>query len=273
MIKISIITPAFNNEKTIEQTTESVINQSYREFEHIIIDNCSTDNTVNIVKKLYASENEKAKLKVVSEPDSGISDAFNKGIKISGGDVVGILNADDHYYDSSVLQKVADAFKNIEILFAHGNIFFEDRKYGSNIRRPLMCPITHALPFNHPAMFFKKEVYEKYGLYNVDYKQAMDFEFICRLEKNIPGFRSKGGYINGDPLVYMRAGGSSWQNELNSLEEVKRALMKYDLWNKDAERSYYARVFRTRAKKYFDQFSLGFVIKLWRKNKWQKKSP
>ncbi len=272
MIKISIITPANNNEKTIAQTAGSVINQSYRDFEHIIIDNCSTDNTVNIVKKLYAGQNEKEKLKIVSEPDRGISDAFNKGIKISEGDVVGILNADDHYYNNDVLQKVTEAFKKENILFAHGNIFFEDRKYGSNIRRPLMCPITHALPFNHPTMFFVKEVYEKYGLYNVDYKQAMDFEFICRLEKNIPGFRSKGKYINGDPLVYMRAGGSSWENELNSLEEVKRALMEYDFWNKDAERSYRARVFRTRAKKYLDQAGLNSIVKIWRKNKWEKKS-
>ncbi len=272
MIKISIITPAFNNEKTIEQTVVSVINQSYQRFEHIIIDNCSSDSTLDIVKKLYHGNKKNEKLKIISEPDCGISDAFNKGIKISGGDVIGILNADDYYYDNSVLQKISDAFENENIIYTHGNILFEDRKYGSNIRRPLLCPVTQALPFNHPTMFFRKEVYEKHGLYNVDYKQAMDFEFICRLEKSIDDFRSKGKYINGEPLVYMRAGGSSWENELGSLEEVKRALMKYGFWNKDAERSFNARIFRTKTKKILDYLGLNSLVKLWRKNKWDKKN-
>jgi len=231
MKKISIITPTNNSQKTISQTIESVIKQSYQLFEHIIVDNCSTDNTIVMAEKLYANYNKEEKLKIISEPDAGIADAFNKGIKTSDGEIVGILNADDYYYDNSVLQKVANSFMDNTIWFSHGNIFFEDEVYGSNIRPPLLCPITKALPFNHPTMFFMRKIYENYGFYDQLYKYAMDFEFICRLEKKVPNYREKGKYIDGEPLVYMRAGGASWENEINSLVEVKRALIKYDFWD------------------------------------------
>jgi len=160
-MKISIITPTFNSEKVIWQNVESVLSQKYHEFEHIIIDNLSSDKTLNIITEVYNKAGMKDKLKTVREEDKGISDAFNKGIDHSSGEIITILNSDDFYTDEFVFEKVIKVLSEKDILFTHGNIFFNDPVYGSNIRKPLMCPVTQAMPFNHPTMFFRKEIYKQ----------------------------------------------------------------------------------------------------------------
>lgn len=267
-MKISIITPTNNSEQTILKNLDSVIEQTYTAYEHIIIDNLSKDHTVEIIEKVYQQNRIGEKLKIISEKDAGISDAFNKGIKHSTGDVIGILNSDDHFYDNSVFEKVAKEFNTKDILFIHGNIFFEDKLYGSNVRKPLHCQIQYAMPYNHPTMFFRKSVYEKYGKFDVSYKYAMDYEFICRLEKLIPDFRKKGIYIDGNPLTVMNAGGESWQNEIIGIKEVKRSLIQHGFWNLDGKFRYLNRIFRTRFKHILNIFNLNTVIKIWRNNKW-----
>lgn len=267
-MKISIITPTNNSEQTILKNLESVIEQTYTAYEHIIIDNLSKDHTVEIIEKVYQQNRLGEKLKIISEKDAGISDAFNKGIKHSTGDVIGILNSDDHFYDNSVFEKAAKEFNTKEILFVHGNIFFEDKLYGSNVRKPLLCPIQYAMPYNHPTMFFRKSVYEKYGTFDISYKYAMDYEFICRLEKLIPDFRKKGSYIDGNPISVMNAGGESWQNEIKGIKEVRRSLIQHGFWNLDGKFRYLNRIFRTRLKHILNIFNLNTIIKIWRNNKW-----
>ena len=268
-MKISIITPTKNSEKTILKNLESVIEQTYTAYEHIIIDNLSKDHTLEIIENVYQQNRAGEKLKIISEKDDGISDAFNKGIKNSTGDVIGILNSDDHFYDSLVFEKVAKEFNTGDVLFIHGNIFFEDKLYGSNLRRPLLCPIHYAMPYNHPTMFFRKSVYEMYGTFDISYKYAMDYEFICRLEKLIPDFRKKGIYIDGNPLSVMNAGGESWQNEMKGLKEVKRSLIQHGFWNLDARIRYSNRILRTKLKHVFNILELNAIIKIWRNNKWR----
>lgn len=267
-MNLSIITPTWNSASSIEDCVMSIINQHITNFEHIIIDNLSSDNTVKLIKSIYQREGLLNNLKIISEKDKGIAEAFNKGIKVSNGEIIGILNSDDQYYGESVLEKVINGFKNANVLFVHGNIYFKDSIYGSNIRKPLLCPVTTAMPYNHPTMFFRKEVYQEAGVFNTDYKFAMDFEFICRLIKQIDNFENKGMYLEGEPLVTMSAGGASWKNELDSIEETKRALKQYDFWNFDAKKNYVFRKLRTKIKFALSSIGMERVITSWRKRKW-----
>ena len=116
-MKISIVTPTFNSEATILNNVRSVINQSYTNIEHILIDNESSDNTLNLVKKEYSIRNSTEKLRIISERDKGIADAFNKGIEASSGEIIGILNSDDQYFDDNVLNNTEVAMEaDIEML-------------------------------------------------------------------------------------------------------------------------------------------------------------
>jgi glycosyltransferase len=269
-MKISILTPTYNSEKTIIRNIDSIINQTYENFEHIFVDNLSLDRTIQLIKEYYVNAGIINKLKIISEKDDGISNAFNKGISAATGEIIAILNSDDSYYSKQVFEKVIEILKNPEILFVHGDIFFNDPVYGSNIRRPLLCPITTAMPYNHPTMFFRREVYEKYGLYDENYKYAMDYEFIIRLERKIPDFRNKGYYFPEHPIAVMQAGGASWQNELEGILESRKALKNYNFWNFNARKEYTFRVSRTLLKKYLSKLKLNFIVKIWRNRKWSK---
>jgi glycosyltransferase involved in cell wall biosynthesis len=271
-MKISVITPTFNCEKTILSNVKSVLVQTYTDFEQIIIDNLSSDRTLQIIRDTYANAGNISKLKILSEKDSGIAEAFNKGIQAASGDVIGILNGDDFYFDDNVFFKVINEFIKSEILFVHGDIQFNDAVYGSNIRRPLLCPIQEAMPYNHPTMFFRKYVYEKYGMFDASYKYAMDFEFVCRLETMIPFFREKGKYIGGKALVSMSAGGKTWTFELESIREVKRALQLHNLWNMRASLFYFFRIGRTEIKKILSSLRLNLIVRIWRSIKWKRQN-
>ena len=125
---ISIITPTYNSEKTISRNINSVIGQKYSNFEHIIVDNLSSDKTIRIAQKIYEENNITPKLRIISEKDEGISDAFNKGIKTSNGEIIGIINSDDFYYNQNVFDMVLDKFDDSVIQFVHGDIYFYDLK-------------------------------------------------------------------------------------------------------------------------------------------------
>ncbi len=268
-MKISIITPVYNSATIIEKNVNSIITQNYRNFEHIIIDNLSSDATLKIIKNIYSENKLTNKLRIISEKDEGIADAFNKGITTAAGEVIAILNSDDVYFNNQVFETIEDIFKDPEILFVHGDIYFDDPVYGSNIRKPLLCPITTAMPYNHPSMFIRKEIYEKYGSYDVSYKYAMDYEFIIRLEMVFPGFKGRGRYYTEQPVAIMYSGGASWNNELRSIEESKAALKKYGFWNSAAQKNYLLRVIRTYFKKYLNGLNLSGVVKYWRYKKWK----
>jgi len=267
-MKISVVTAAFNSGKTIERNILSVIGQTYQNYEHIIIDNISSDNTLWLAKDIYNRNGASGRLVDISEKDEGISDAFNKGIQAASGDIVAILNSDDVYYDNTVFEKVIKAFEETGVWFVHGDMFFDDPVYGSNVRKPLLCPVTTAMPYNHPSMFFLKQVYVQYGMFDISYKYAMDHELIIRYNKLVPDFAGHGEYIKGSPLVKMYSGGTSWNYELKAIEESKIALIKNGMWDSNAKKQYMLRVYRTRLKKYLNMLGLNFIVKLWRKKKW-----
>lgn len=208
--KISIITISYNSALTIEQTIKSVISQNYKNLEYIIIDGGSTDGTLSIINKYKESINI-----IVSEKDNGISDAFNKGIKLASGDIIGIINSDDLLNINSlrVLNDNMKLYPNYDVYFGN-SIFFENSD--NYICRPNVdiSKIKLAFLLNHPSVFVKKDAYLKYGMFNVDYKCAMDFELLSKMYINGATFK----YIDYD-FSWFRKGGVSQINGKRTIDE------------------------------------------------------
>jgi glycosyltransferase len=265
---ISIITPTFNSEKNIEKCVLSIINQTNKNFEHIIVDNLSTDSTLQKVKDLYSSNNLTPKLRIISEKDDGISDAFNKGIETATGDIITILNSDDYYFSNNIFEKIIYSFKNLKILFVHGNILFQDNLYGTNIRKPLLCDVRKAMPYNHPTMFLRRDLYTRIGLFETKYKYAMDFDLVVRLQKIIGDPDLVSIYLKDEPLVVMNAGGASWKNEIISIKETKQILINHKFWDNNAKMNYLLRLLRTKVKKILNLTRMNIIVMIWRKWKW-----
>lgn len=204
-MKISIITATYNSASTVRDTLESISTQSYSDIEHIIIDGLSNDNTLEVVSQFTHVH------KIVSEKDKGIYDAMNKGIGLANGDVVGILNSDDLYIHSKVIEKVMERFADPTVDAVYGDLQYvrptdlnkivRNWKAGNYSKRSFyygwMPP--------HPTFFVRKSVYDKLGLFRIDLKTAADYEIIIRfLLKN----KIKTSYIP-EVLVKMRTGGAS----------------------------------------------------------------
>lgn len=209
-MRISLITTTYNSGTTFEDTIKSVLKQSYiTDLEYIIIDGLSHDNTVDLIRRYEPCFN--GKLKWISEPDRGLYDAMNKGIRMATGDVIGILNSDDFFTSDDVLQKVAEGFADNEVDAVYGDIHFvhaDDlnrcvRYYSSKIfRRGLMR--LGFIPA-HPSFYCRRECFEKYGGYKTDYKIAADFDLLLRF---IYVHRIRIKYLPVD-MVTMRLGGAS----------------------------------------------------------------
>lgn len=222
-MKISVITVCFNSATTIAHTLRSVRDQTYGEVEHIIIDGGSIDNTLSVVE----SEGQHV-IKVVSEKDEGIYDAMNKGIRLATGEVVAFLNADDFYRDADVLAKVAmvmqaerlDALYGDVELFRPGRHEVLARRYNSG--RFTAARIGWGWMPAHPALFVRKGLFERYGVFNTDYRIAGDFEFVARVFRH-PELRHR--HLQ-QPLVRMQMGGvstSGWRATLKINREMMRA--------------------------------------------------
>lgn len=210
MLKISIITATYNSGKTIRDTLSSVLNQSYKNYELIIKDGGSNDNTVEICRE-YENIFE-GRLKVISEPDKGIYDAMNRGIDNASGDIVGILNSDDFYTSDDILDRIAKEFSADKDLDAiYGDIHFVSpdnltkctRYYSSSYFRPSL--LRFGFMPAHPSFYVRKEVYDKYGLYDLQFRTSSDFEWIVRL---FAKYHIRAKYIKKD-FVTMRTGGES----------------------------------------------------------------
>ncbi|MFT3902297.1 MAG: glycosyltransferase family 2 protein [Niabella sp.] len=178
-LKISIITVCYNAEKTIRNTIESVLQQRGAEIEYIVIDGNSKDDTLRIVNG-YKDQISS----VVSEPDKGLYDAMNKGIELAAGDYIGILNADDVFYENNTIHKVSDFLsKNTDVDAIIGDIVQTNgkkivRKYSSKRWTPDKLKIGFMPP--HPSIFFKRELFKKFGNYNLKYSISADYELITR---------------------------------------------------------------------------------------------
>lgn len=234
-MKISIITATFNSEKTLQDTLDSVLRQDYRNIEHIIIDGGSMDSTVDIIRA-YASKTTSHSVKWVSEKDRGIYDAMNKGIAMATGDVIGILNSDDYFTSYDVVSKLAKPFEDETLDAVYGDIHFVHdgepdkvtRYYSSKIFSPFW--VRFGFMPAHPSLYVRKEIYDKVGLYKLDYKIGADFEMVVRM---FHVHKIKAHYINMD-FVTMRNGGASTsgvQSHKLLLQEDARACRENGLYS------------------------------------------
>lgn len=219
-MKISIITATYNSEKTLKDTLESVLNQTYQDYEHIIIDGISKDNTMKIVKEYEKRYN--GRLKYISEKDTGLYDAMNKGIKMATGDVIGILNSDDKYANENVLQTIVDKFKETNCDGTYANLIFMDEETMTKPKRIWKSPcgkLEDGWHPAHPTLHLKREVYDKIGLFNLKYRIVADYDFMIRMMKDKS---IKLEYID-KYIVYMRIGGTSTAGLKGYAKNLKEA--------------------------------------------------
>ena len=202
-MKISIITISYNAQSTIEKTLISVASQSFNDIEHIIVDGDSKDSTLDICKKHSHIS------KVISEKDNGVYDAFNKGLDLATGEVVGFLNADDVFYDNNSVQEIVNAFAENKTDIVYGNLDYVNKK-GKVIRNWISRPyelglVKKAWMPAHPTLYCKKDVYCRLGGYNDSFKIAGDFELCLRFLER----QEVSSYYLNKKLVKMLAGGIS----------------------------------------------------------------
>ena len=234
---ITIITITLNSSRTIRDTLKSVQDQNYP-VEHIIIDGASSDDTIEIVKSFPHVKT------VVSEPDCGIYDAMNKGIRMASGDIIGFLNSDDFYPDNEILSKVAKIFSLYDMDSCYGDLQYVDKYDTSKIIRYWKSGTFNRKNFfngwmpPHPTFFVKKQVFENYAPFDVELKRSADYELMLRL---LLKHKISTHYIP-DILVKMRMGGisnASISNRLKANKEDRLAWIKnglkpkfYTIWLK-----------------------------------------
>jgi len=203
---VSIITTVFNSKETIEDAIQSVLNQSYPNIEYIVVDGGSTDGTIEIINKYENKIN-----KFVSEKDKGVYDGMNRGIKRATGDIIGILNSDDIYASNDVIERVVNEMAENNADCCWGDLVYVDAKNTDKVIRYWKSSEYKEGKFKkgwmppHPTFFVKKWVYQKYGLFNLDFPISADYELMLRfLEK----YKIRSCYIP-QVLVKMRIGGQS----------------------------------------------------------------
>jgi glycosyltransferase involved in cell wall biosynthesis len=222
--KVSIITVVFNNREMIKDAISSVLNQTYKNIEYIVIDGLSEDGTVDVIESYGAKIT-----KFISEKDDGIYDAMNKGIALATGDIVGILNSDDFYIDDKVIEKIVKEFENNKIDSVYADLIFVKpeelertvRYYDSSYFNPEK--FAYGWMPAHPTFFVKKWVYDKYGVFRTDLIIAADFDLLLRF---LYTQKISYSYLQ-EVLVKMRLGGVStsfksiWVNNVEQLRVCK----------------------------------------------------
>ena len=229
----SIITAAYNTEDTIARAIESLDAQSCADWEHLIIDGASTDHTLREVNR-FKDE----KRSVISEPDKGIYDAMNKGIKAAKGRYLFFLNSDDHFRDNQVLQRVADSLRKNDLPdYWTGAVIKKYKNPNYDVLSNSELTNTNLKKGNpppHQATFVQKKAFERFGSFSLDYKSAGDFEWHCRALKNQITY----AYSPNTIVCNFTPGGTSSINPVGRFETKK---IIRDYFGRSAEAGYYFR--------------------------------
>ena len=231
-IKLSVIIPVLDNVKSIERTIKSILRQDYQNIELIIIDGGSTDGTLEIIKKynqhIYFWRSEK---------DLGISDAFNNGIKRASGDLIAIINSDDYWKKNTAEIITAIAVKKPNYEIYYGSVeFFDNTTFKRYIKQPNIKKMNTRMSLFHPAIFVRKEVFKKVGMYSINYNYAMDCEWLHRsMNKGVSFFK-----VN-KVLACMSLGGKSDKFFIKSLNEYKRSSIENKISSKFRSNYFFAK--------------------------------
>lgn len=223
-VQVSIITVTYNSEATFDKTIQSVLNQSVAPIEYIVIDGASTDRTLEIVKGYEGEFADKGiNLKIVSEKDEGIYDAMNKGIRLAGGDIVGIINSDDWYEDIAI-ETVVKSYEEEKFDLFYADLRMVRPQGDSFIKHSRDRRYATSRDWNHPTTFITKEMYEKYS-YRTDTIHD-DYDLILRLKK--AGAKVK---VVNEVLANFRMNGVSHEKSL--VKAVKRMQIKYKIYRRN----------------------------------------
>ncbi len=227
-MKISIITITYNSAKTLPRALESVRSQKYDEIEHIIVDGASTDGTVELIDAyaqssnlqiLKSSNSNSPKVRWISEPDGGIYDAINKGIRMATGDVIGFLHSDDVFYSADSIGQIAAAFADNTVDVVYGDLQY---CHGDKVTRRWRSNEFHlsSLKYGwmppHPTLYVRKKVYQEVGEYDAWFRISADYDMILRIFTS--GYKAR--YVP-EVLVKMNTGGASNKNTKARLSKTQ----------------------------------------------------
>lgn len=232
MVKISVITTCYNCSATIRDCLLSVENQHFHNYEHIIVEAKSTDESLKEITSHCSS-----KCRVSSEPDKGIYDGMNKGISLATGDVIGFLNSDDFYSDNDVLEEIARAFEENDIDCCYGDLQYVDAVDVGEVKRNWIAGNYDSTKIRwgwmppHPTFYVRKSFYEKFGLYKLGFGTAADYELMIRF---LMKHHARVVYIP-KVLVKMRTGGAS---NVNLVSRIKANRMDKLAWKDNGLKPY-----------------------------------
>jgi glycosyltransferase involved in cell wall biosynthesis len=221
-MSITLITPVWNNADTIGHCLRSIKNQTTA-CQHILVDGGSTDGTLEIIEQHKAPD-----AILISEPDQGMYDAINKGLKRATGDIVGVLNADDFYAADDILEKVAAAFSDPTVDASYGDLLYVDREDTGKVIRTWRSGAYRREKFYagwmppHPTFYLRRRLYQKHGGYRLDLGSAADYELMLRM---LLKYKANAAYIP-QVLVHMRNQGmsnASLSNRLKANRNDRRA--------------------------------------------------
>lgn len=211
---VSLITIVRDGAETLEQAMRSVLEQDYEAIEYIVIDGGSTDGTLDIIRR-----HQQALGYWVSEPDEGIADAFNKGIRRSRGEWIAVVNADD-WLEPGAVRRVVAAIDGSSVVHGWQRVWLEDGS--TEIHRPRLRAMLREMSLLHGSCFVRRDLFDRYGLYDTSYRCAMDYEFLLRLYRSGERFRELPAV-----LVNVRPHGVSQRAWIDSRREARRAKIQH----------------------------------------------
>ena len=226
-MKVSIITVVYNNEDSIKECIECVLNQTYNDIEFIVVDGKSQDGTIDIIKKYYHKID-----RFISEKDKSNYDAYNKGLALSSGEIIAFLNSDDLFYDDKIIEFIVKSFRsNPDIEVIYGNITYVKKNNTSKIIRKWKSTTYYDKYFEHgnvpphPGLFARKSVYDKSGNFDLTFDLVADHDFMFRILK----INNHSSLYFDKYMVKMRLGGKTNQSLKNIFKQNIEILM---IWKK-----------------------------------------
>ena len=218
---ITIITATYNSELTVKKTIDSILNQTIKDFEYIIIDGNSDDGTAQIIKdNEYRFKNSNITFKWVSEPDKGIYDAWNKGINLATGNWISFLGSDDYYTDKALevyRDVILNKSNNIDLIYSNVDLIYKEKTIKKINGTWKWSVFRRYMNIAHVGAFHNRAYFDRYGLFNVDYKIAGDYELLLRAKEELKAFKID--FIS----AYMNDGGISNNNVNLAFRETMKA--------------------------------------------------